>query len=217
MTSATREPLSWLTLELYALDELPPRERRRVETQLALSAEDRACLAQIVADRSELPPLPAILPARSRRTRRLGLLASALAAALALTLVVLREDAQLTHTRRVSDGVKGGEVSLLLHGESSGHAPRSFAQGERFKALATCPPWFRAPLALLVFQGGERYAPLGRARALACGNHVPLAGAFSLEGTQPAIVCLTWSPAAESAREPSELGAQSVCSTLVPQ
>ena len=218
MTGATHEPLSFLTLELYALDELPLHERRRVEAQLAASEADRACLAAILADRSELPPLPTILPQRSpRRTRRFALLASGLAAALALSLMVMRDGAQLTPTRSVYDGVKGGEVSLLLHGESSGRAPAAFAQGERFKAFATCPVWFRAPLALLVFQGGERYLPLGRARVVACGNHVPLDGAFSLTGTQRAIVCLAWSAEAEQARTPADLGDESVCSELAPR
>jgi len=51
------EPISWLLLERYALGELSADERADVEARLAASETDRACLAEILADQSELPPL----------------------------------------------------------------------------------------------------------------------------------------------------------------
>jgi hypothetical protein len=205
-------------LERYALGELSPEERQRVDVQLALSPDDRACLEQIRSDESELPPLPRVVErARPKRASPLLVASTALAAAAAVALALLRTPAEPPSRRNVFDGVKGGELLLSLHGDRGGEQPTAFAQGERFKVFATCPAWFREPLALLVFQGGQRFAPLGEAQRLQCGNRVPLAGAFALDGRTSAHVCLTWSASAGSAQGPRDLGDEAVCSELLPR
>ena len=195
----TGQPVSWLELELRALDELAPPRAREVDAHLGQCAVCRACLARIASDRRELPPLPrpvlarAIERGRRRRwTSRLSL-AGALVAAAAALLLVWRAtgggagDASLA-------GVKGGEgLVLSLVRERAGTVtpdPTRFADGDRFEARVTCGA--RAPLLLdlVVFQGGRAYFPLAAAR-LPCGNRVQVPGAFTLTGHQTAVVCVT--------------------------
>jgi hypothetical protein len=195
------EPISWLTLERYALDELAPQERTRVELRLAQSSADRACLASILNDRSELPPLhrvpssPVIsLEAARTRRRSWALLSGVVSAAAALALALLAPQGVPANRRLVSDGTKGGEVALVLHGEWQGERPSHFGDGERFKLRVTCPSWLAKDLHVVVFQGGQRYQPLPEVEDFACGNGVPWPGALVLDGAAPAEVCVTWDP-----------------------
>jgi hypothetical protein len=191
--SNMHEPLSWLTLERYALGELLPDERARVEAQLSVSEPDQRCLDGILADQSELPPLPALpIPIGRRRQRRLLWGSSALAVAAALLFVFVGQRELPGDHRYVSDGTKGGEMALVVHGEQSGASTESFAQGERFKLLVTCPGWLSGKLRVVLFQGGQRYQPLPPVQQLACGNLVPWPGAFALDGSEPVDVCVSY-------------------------
>jgi len=225
VTQLSMPPLSWLTLERYVLDELAPSERARVERQLAQSSADRACLDEILNDLSELPPLPAPTPAQvtsitgARRRRSLAMATSALAVAAALALVVLRPSDLPAERRRVSDGVKGGEVALALVGEQQGELPTRFFEGEHFKLLVTCPRWLGRRLHVVVFQDGRRYEPLIQLDDFACGNRVPWPGAFALDGDTPADICVTWHEQREryeTAEQPSQLDPSVVCERLQP-
>ena len=227
MTQLSMEPLSWLTLERYALDELPPFERDRVERQLATSSADRACLDEILNDRSELPALPMpvtadvvpITKARARRARW-STAFGVLAVAAALTLAVLRPTQVPGARRQVHDGVKGGEVALVVVSEERGELPTHFVTGERFKLLLTCPTWLRTELHLSVFQGGRRYQPLPEAYDFACGNRVPWPGAFALDGDTPVDVCVSWGDPDrrhESATAATQLEPSVVCERLQPR
>jgi hypothetical protein len=217
--SEPREPLSWLTLERYVLGELSPAELLEVEAQLSASAEDRAILAQIRADQSQLPPLlldppRALEEARNKRRRRAWLaLSGGLCAAAVLLLVVRdRNDASLGAGPNVYDGIKGAEVALRLLSERSGPQPNSFGEGERFKAEVTCPPALSGALRLLIFQGDQLFEPLP-ASELVCGNLVPWPGAFSLDGGQPAEVCLYWG----HERTPKRPARAMTCTELKPR
>jgi hypothetical protein len=194
------EPVSWLLLERYALDELDAGERRAVEARLAESADDRACLELIRGDRSELPRLPAA-PSRMRL-----LTWAPLAVAAAAALIFMFRPSDLPAARR-SLGTKGGEVAILLVSDRHGEAPTTFTKGERFKVLVSCPPWFAERLHVVVLQDGERFEPLP-GTAIRCGNHVPWPGAFTLDGRAPATVCLAWS---------DELRDGAVCTVLEPR
>jgi hypothetical protein len=184
------EPLSWLTLERYALGELSPEERRDVEARLAESEQDRACLAEILSDRSELPPLPQVSPIDSakkrQRTRWLGASAT-LCAAAAVLVFLLRPSGELR-----DEHVKGREVALRLVSDRQGPEPTQFSAGERFKVEVTCPPSLSGSLRLVVLQGAELFEPLPRDASFRCGNLVPWPGAFALDGSEPAEVCVYW-------------------------
>jgi hypothetical protein len=110
---------------------------------------------------------------------------------------------------------KGGDVAMTLASDRSGENPRAFSAHERFKVLFTSPRSFARPLRVLVFQAARVFEPLPRAQRLSSGNLVPFPGAFSLDGEQPAEVCVTWSPA--HATSASELQEQAVCTTLGPR
>lgn len=228
MSESMHEPVSWLTLERYALDELPPAERARVRERLAQSSEDRACLAAILSDRTELPALPPLTSARlpgrplhtEQKRRRWLMTSSVLGVAAALTLMFARRDTVPPSRRQLSQGTKGGELSLLVYGERTGAAATRFGQGERFKLLVTCPSWLAGQLRVAVFQAGQRYEPLAPAPAFTCGNHVPWPGAFTLDGSAPADVCLSFSESAagfEHAQRPDDLEPNVVCVRLQPR
>lgn len=208
------EPLSWLTLERYALGELSAAEHVVVEQRLEISAEDRACLEAIRSDRSVLPPLP-VLPLRATKRSRWPAWSAGLAAAAALLLTFLRPH-QEEELRAPIDGTKGGEVAILLVSEQHGSGVRTFAPGERLKVLVTCPAAFHASMRVLVFQDGQRFEPLPPAQ-LKCGNLVPWPAAFELDGTGAVDVCVTWSVEATAARSAKELGADAACTRLTPR
>jgi hypothetical protein len=219
------EPLSWLLLERYALGEVSAEERTLVEARLAVSAEDRACLAAIRADDSELPSLPTLSsadrpkPVVSARKKRSPLfaLSAVMAVAAALFMMFRPHDLQQAVHERGDTRVKGGDdIALTLVSDSQPGSPRTFSPGERFKLLVSCPPTLRVPLLPLVFQAGQRFEPLPRAETFACGNREPWPGAFTLDGKAPALVCIAFTQAAMHARTAKELGSGAVCATLEP-
>ncbi|HEX6242864.1 MAG TPA: hypothetical protein VFZ61_18250 [Polyangiales bacterium] len=228
----SREPISWLLLERYALDELGPEERADVEARLAQSEADRACLAQIRADTSQLPPLS--LPAepraaagarpaaavRARPKARVMAFAGALcAAALALIAVLKPRPTEpgptpTTPAAVPDDNVKGEGMFLHLLSDRQGPSPRMFTSGERFKLEISCPPRLGGSLRLFVFQGEEVFEPLPLSAPLTCGNLVPWPGAFVLTGSDPADVCVSWARELGDVRSVEDLGSDSSCTRL---
>lgn len=217
------EPLSWLTLERYALGELSAEERADVEARLAASPVDRACLEEILQDRSELSlpsPAPAahvtsLAQARAGRRGSRGLLLCAAFAAAAAVLLVVRDQSEDADAPAAVayDGVKGSQVTLRLISERQGAEPTSFAAGERFKAEVSCPAQLGGALRLLVFQAGEVFEPLPAPAAFSCGNLVPWPGAFALDGSAPAEVCVYWG-AQRAPKQRAELGREAACVRL---
>jgi putative zinc finger protein len=198
----TGEPPSWLALERLRLGELPPAERSAVEQHLAACAACAACLAEIDRPLS-LPALPTV-PGRAslwsrlqgiwRRAGRVHIWATA-GVTLLLVLFVLARPKRLDDglTDRTLAGVKGNGIALTLVRERNGaieHDATTFAPGDRWKALVTCPSarmvfWDLA----IIGSRGETF-PLTPAGPIACGNRVPLPGAFRLDGSGPVVVGL---------------------------
>lgn len=212
MTPEHHEPPSWLTLERYALGELGAVERAELERELARSEGARAALAAI-REPLALPPLPpsALLGARRKALRRRFSIGALCAAAALFALSRLPTDA-LPPARR---GVKGGELALEVAGERGGAGATHFAQRERFKLLVSCPPELSGRLRAVIYQGDAIFMPLADGGPAACGNRSPWPGAFTLDGDQPAHVCVradgrSW-PAASA-----ELRGEVVCITLRP-
>jgi len=201
--SQTR-PISWLTLELFHLEELPRDEQRQVSDHLATCPGCRSCLEQIQTDQRALPALPVAgaigAEARASQVRRrwwparrgrLALLSAAAAmAAMLLLLLVPRELEPRIPPQRVA--IKGGELAIDLVRERQGTtrlSPTHFAPGDRFKVLATWPPTDPVHAEVVVYQQGVAGFPLSPA-TLDGGNRQPVPGAFTLSGDQPAVVCL---------------------------
>ena len=227
----SREPISWLLLERYALGEVSPEERADVEARLAESETDRACLAQIRADSSQLPPLPApssaggavraITPAKLRPKVQVMAFAGALCAAAVALLVVLKPrqpqptpNPEAVPALPTDDGVKGSEVFLHLISDRQGDHPRTFTVGERFKLELSCPPSLGGSLRLFVFQGEQVFEPLPLGAPLACGNLVPWPGAFALDGTDAADICVSWARELGEVHSPDDLGSERSCARL---
>jgi hypothetical protein len=91
--------------------------------------------------------------------------------------------------------VKGGAVAFSLvrdDGERLEGPAGVYRDGDRFKAIVTCPPGGGVAFDVVVREGGRESFPLPPAVDLACGNEVPLPGAFQLTGSAEQTVCLIW-------------------------
>lgn len=199
-----KAPVSWFTLELLHLGELPADEQQTVRDHLDGCEVCRGCLAQIEGDaRPALPPLvipdaePEVAQAPWwRRLLRPMVLGPCVAAAAAALLAVLFIGPQPTDppTRPGRVAIKGGDLAISLvrkRGQQVTHDPATFAPGDAFKVEATSPPLGTARRwEVVVFQGDEVSFPLTPRGPLAGGNREPLPGAFSLTGRAAAQVCL---------------------------
>ena len=198
MTTCISQPISWLRLEQYALDELT-EGRDEIAAHLAACEACRACLARIESDaKLDLPPLPATATATATVVRpawRRALVASgsALALAAAAVLAIGRVTAPPPDD---GERVKGAAIAFSLVRDDDAliaEAGGTYKDGDRFKAIVTCPPGARLRFDLVVYDGAGAQFPLDPAQPLACGNEVPMRGAFRLTGTAPLRVCLVWS------------------------
>ena len=222
-------PISWLRLEQHAAGELPSAERETITAHLATCTTCAACLARIAADAALplplLAPAPAPAPARLFTLRRLAPPLAALAVAAAILLFLRRaprDDAR--DLDPISARTKGGDVSFVLVRDDDSlvaEAGGIYRDGDRWKALVTCPPGMRASFDLAVYEHGQAAFPLAAPPSLECGNAVPLPGAFRTTGKDRMTVCLVWNDGAAVDRAslrtaaPEQLPRAS-CKTLEP-
>lgn len=200
MSACIGEPLSWLLLERQALGELGADEARRVLDHLAACAACREVSDAIAKDAPLLTALPAVVrPIHARKLawgRRATAATSVIALAAAVLLLVGRRPESATRTSAAtSDRVKGSEVGFALVRDDDARIEDGggiYRDGDRFKALVTCPPGMRASFDLVVYERGEASFPLEPATTLACGNAVPMPGAFRVTGRELLTVCLVW-------------------------
>jgi hypothetical protein len=185
-------PLSWLRLERYALGELDSTVRSEVRIHVEGCAWCGDHLRSIEIDPWRLAPLPEVKrPTWSspRFTWAVPLVALA-----ALTLFFVLPDGSRTAGLSARARIKGGELAISLVRERQGETlrdPRSHADGDRFKVLVTCPPG-DAEVRVLVSQEGQVVFPFGRDPIpMACGNGVPIEGAFQATGGGDLTVCIT--------------------------
>jgi hypothetical protein len=196
------QPISWLRLERFHLGEIQGAEREPIVAHLAACPVCAACLAHIQDDDAHaLPPLSVSKPARRnvlslfpvRVVAALGALAAGGAFVLGLRGNGHRgglEQARLDESR-----VKGDAFAFSLvrdDDERIAGTAGVYRDGDRFKAVVTCPPGARVVFDVVVYDPGGASFPLEPARELACGNDVPLPGAFRLTGDTDETVCLVW-------------------------
>jgi hypothetical protein len=196
------EPISWLRLERFHLGATQGPERAAVEEHLATCPACAACLAHIQEDDAHaLPPLSVSRPARRnvlslfpvRAAAALGALAAG--GALVLGLRGNGHRREVEHARLTESRVKGDAIAFTLvrDDEERVTGPAGvYRDGDRFKAVVTCPPGAGASFDVVVYDLGGASFPLEPARELACGNEVPLPGAFRLTGDASETVCLVW-------------------------
>jgi hypothetical protein len=228
------EPVSWLRLERYHLGELDAIESARIAEHLATCPACASCLARIVEDEARaLPPLevrsggaPRGQVVRPARWGRVGTLAGALAVAAVAVLGVgrgwLRSGPDVGVGSSGASRIKGDGIAFSLvrdDDERIVEAGGVFRDGDRFKAVVTCPPGIRAAFDLVVFDEGGASFPLGAAGEIACGNEVPLPGAFRLTGNKVETVCLVWSEGgavdrAVVAKGAEALGEKALCKRM---
>jgi hypothetical protein len=193
------EPISWPRLERHAMG---GGTDRAAEEHLARCAACARCLDEIRGDRVALPPLA--VPARPARRwwpRRWLAPPLALAAAAAVALVVWRSGdgggpggaGPAADPREEVARIKGvGEIVLGVVRERGGairEDARTYAPGDRFKLVVTCPPAASAWIDVAVHDAGQIDHPLAPAR-IGCGNRVALPGAFTVTGDRPNRVCV---------------------------
>jgi hypothetical protein len=211
MTACIGEPISWLRLELFAHGADDPAARDHV----AACAACRSCLHEIQGD---IVALPALLPAAAKPRRAWWWWAApaALAAAAVAIVVIVRP----RPGREDVVAIKGlGDVVVDVVRERGGTitwSARTFAPGDRWKVVVTCPPSAGAWLDVAVLElGGAPNAdyPLAPAH-VACGNRVVVPGAFELTGARPNRVCVRAGVEAAPARSAS---AEQACVTVTPE
>jgi len=221
--ACTETPLSWLLLEQLHLGELEARAAAKARAHLAACAACSEELAAIAEDDARpLPALPttATSPPRPPALRRAApFVFGALAAAAAFVLFVRRPSPMGDAVPAAR--VKGGEVALTLVRDDDttvAEAGGSYRDGDRFKAAVSCPPRLTATWDLVVYERGEASFPLSPTSTLACGNGVPLPGAFRVTGRERLVVCVVWRDGPidrdELRRTPPELLAQAACEVL---
>jgi hypothetical protein len=193
-------PVSWLRLELYQLGEIAEAERASIATHLAACPACAACLASIEGDDAvALPPLPVARKAQVRGLASHARLGALAAGALALAAAILLGVGGTWQRGSAVDSgsgaqVKGDAVAFSLvrdDDERIDDVRGVFKGGDRFKAVVTCPPSLGATFDLVVYDKAGASFPLAPV-SVACGNNVPLPGAFRLSGSDDETVCLTW-------------------------
>lgn len=172
--SCIGEPISWLRLEQHVRAADP-----QVDAHVATCPACRRCLDELRDDVVALPVLTVPEP----RRRWWQWVAPALAVAAIVALVVRPRPPENVAT------IKGvGEVVLDVVRERGGvirDDVRSFAPGDRWKVVVTCPPAAGAWIDVVV--GNDH--PIAPAH-IACGNRVVVPGAFELTGDAPNRVCV---------------------------
>ena len=192
MTTCTGEPVSWPRLERFALGAPDPA----IASHLAACPACTRCLDQIRDDVVALPPLVVSAPAhRPARRRWLAPAFAAAAAAIVVIAVLMRgRPTPPDELVRAAIGVKGiGEVTLELVRERAGairFGAASYAPGDRWKVVVSCPPSAAAWIDVSVADGVTTDHPLGLLPAqVACGNRAVMPGAFTITGARPNRVC----------------------------
>ncbi len=195
------EPISWLRLELFASGRTADPA---IASHLTACPACAHCLDEIRGDLVALPVLA--LPAASpRRASWWTWLVPALGLAAAAIVLLLVAPWRGAEQRENVVAVKGvGDVIIDVVRERAGvirDDVRTYAAGDRWKVVVTCPPAASALFAVGVTESGrvEVDRPLVPA-TLTCGNRIVLPGAFELTGKAANRVCVDITSAEDRGR-----------------
>jgi hypothetical protein len=183
-------PISWPRLEQFASTRKDPA----IASHVVECPACKQCLEEITGDLVALPPLVVPEAKPTRAWWKWAVPAMALAAAAMVVLVVVRRGGESVREDVVV--VKGvGEVILGVVRERGGVVRddvRSFAPGDRWKVVVTCPPSASASVDVAVTEAGAGSSdhPLMPV-TIACGNRIVIPGAFFLTGANKNRVCAT--------------------------
>jgi hypothetical protein len=203
------EPISWLRLERHRLGELPVAEARSVAAHLAACPVCAACDAEIARpmvlrpltirrpDSFDADALPRAHSVWRRSFGRIAVGAAAAAAAVLLLWFARTGDGPDRYAAMPLPGLKGikggGDAVLTLVRDRQGmiqHDPVTFSPVDRWKALVTCSSARVQFWEVVVDEGSTLSFPLSPTAPIACGNSVPLPGAFRLSARAPVRICL---------------------------
>jgi hypothetical protein len=172
-----------------------------------------------------LPPLPVRLAPRNNRRTSLRIpyptiIGLSAAAGLLFVLLTVFTTAPTIPTTGIA--TKGGDLAfsmVRLRGETEIENPTRFEEGDRFRLLLTTPYEEDVSAEVVVFQGEEAFFPYPESLIVEPGNHKGLDGAFTLSGSNDALVCVIAGnpiPSRETlqASGPSALPENSVCQKL---
>ena len=200
------EPINWLRLERHALAADPA-----VAEHVAACPACKHCLDEIQGDLVALPMLA--VPERRRAIAWWRFALPALAAA-AIAIVVLRPRPHPPGHQLLA-GVKGiGDVTVELvrdRGGTIAFDATTFQADDRWKVIATCASAGGAWIDVSVTEAGAQASdhPIAPVH-VACGNAVPVPGAFAITGNAPNEICVrVWA-------EPGELG-ERACVNVAPE
>jgi hypothetical protein len=200
----TGEPVSWLRLERFHLGDIRGEERAAIESHLATCPACAACLERIEQDDAvALPALPAVSVTKAegpvvelRWPVRAAAIVGTLAAAAAVVLAIRgAHPVDGEHPTLPGVRVKGDAIAFSLvrdDGERVDGTTGGYRERDRFKAVVTCPPGATGAFDVVVYDASGVSFPLEPAGGLACGNDVPMPGAFRLTGPGDETVCLVW-------------------------
>lgn len=199
--NCTQEPISRLKLELYHLGELPAEKRGEIQHHIDTCGACKAALDYIANDDRVMPPLRIPAPSRQMsffdtiiRQHLFVWTATAAIAVVALFFMILPEDNHSFETEQDTlANVKGGDAAIYIVRNRDGvvdENPAAFQEGDRFKIFVTYLGNNPAKWDLAVFQGDKVYFPLTPTNTLPAGARTPLQGALSLDGSEPASICI---------------------------
>ncbi|HEY4186029.1 MAG TPA: hypothetical protein VGP07_13225 [Polyangia bacterium] len=229
------EPVSWLRLERYRLRELPAAVATEVEAHLAACPVCAACATE--TNQPLTFSAPVIAPATSRggdrvgawfRTRAARAVAGLAFAGVAAAVVLVARSIErpvpgsvALGVRDTLPGIKGGAAAIELVRERQGvvvQGADTFGVDDRWKVLVTCPGERVLFWDVVVRDGARADFPLSPTAPLACGNHVPLPGAFRISGGDDTRVCVVLSSdPVERGRLTAATPGEDVCVTVHPE
>ena len=239
MNKRIEHPISWLTLEMYYLDELSEKDRAKISSHMEICHVCRQCGEEIKKDTQQaLPPLPALLitstpvtPSEivSEETRgtllwfpNKTLVATMVAMAAAVAVFIIWPAIKIgvePSENNILFGVKGSAPAVSLvrnHGGLISENPETYSDGDIFNVQITCSEINPIDWEIAIFQEKQIYYPYSEHPRLTCGNKISIPGAFSLTGTVPTTVCLLMGDdLSESITDPEKIS-EELCITLNP-